>query len=59
MPEISEDLEIPNSRNAAITTAVISMMRKIVDEGHLVKTTNNQNKNPNPVSESDRNLLNP
>jgi len=59
VPDVSPDLEIPASRNAIITTTVISMMRKIVDEGHLVKTTNNQNKNTLPVTENDRDLINP
>ena len=56
VPEISVDLEIPNSRNAVITTMVLSLMRGM-EANHLVKETNDQNKNKLPVTENDRNLI--
>lgn len=56
VPEVSVDLEIPNSRNAMITASVLTLMRKL-EENYLVKETNDQNKNKLPVTETDRNLI--
>lgn len=56
VPEVSLDLEIPNSRNAMITAAVLVLMRKL-EENHLVKETNDQNKNKLPITENDKNLI--
>lgn len=56
IPEVSLDLEIPNSRNAMISVAVLTVMRKLA-EGFLVGETNDQNKNKLPITENDRKLI--
>lgn len=56
IPEVSLDLEIPNSRNAMISVAVLTVMRKL-SEGFLIDESNNQNKNKLPVTENDPNLI--
>lgn len=58
VPEVSIDLEIPNSRNGMITSMVLALMRGM-ETNHLVKETNDQNKNKLPVTENDRNLIKP
>ncbi len=58
VPEVSLDLEIPNSRNAMITGTVLTLMRAL-EQNHLVKETNDGNKNKLPITENDRNLIKP
>lgn len=56
VPEISELLEIPDGRVGMIRDAVLILMRKLEAE-HLVKETNDQNKNKLPQTENDRTLI--
>lgn len=58
VPEVSDNLLIPNSRENMIVQMAVQLMLK-AKEGNLVKETNDQNKNTAPVTELDRNLIRP
>lgn len=56
VPEVSDNLKIPNSRENMIVQMAVQLMLK-AKEGNLVKEVNDQNKNVAPVTEMDRNLI--
>lgn len=56
VPEVDENLLIPNSRENMVVQMAVQLMLK-AKEGNLVKETNDQNKNVAPVTEMDRNLI--
>lgn len=56
VPSVSEDLDIPASRQKMVMDNTIKMMRESA-RGFLVKETNNQNLNEAPQTELDRNLI--
>ncbi len=58
VPEVNDNLKIPNSRENLIVQMAVQLMLK-AKEGNLVKETNDQNKNVAPVTELDRNLIRP
>lgn len=56
LPGVSEDLDIPASRQKMVMDNTIRMMRESA-KGYLVKETNDQNLNKAPQTELDRNLI--
>lgn len=58
VPEASENLNIPSSRQQSVIKNTIQLMREAA-KGYVVKENNNQNLNPIIQTETDRNLIKP